>query len=73
MNLMFASDNVVWASWRFKAEEQPHSLRHTNEVGAAYVARGGGMRLYAYLYKLGEGAIYCDTVLYLYRSRTNSP
>jgi hypothetical protein len=32
MNLMFASDDVVWVSWRFIAEENLPSLRHTNEV-----------------------------------------
>ena len=31
-NLMFATDDVVWASWRFMAQEQIPSLRHKNEV-----------------------------------------
>jgi len=35
--LMFASDDVVWASWRFMAMEQIPSLRHTNVVIGAYV------------------------------------
>ena len=38
VNLMFASESVVWASFRYKAEEQAPSLRHTNEVFHAYVA-----------------------------------
>jgi len=36
MNLMFASDSVVWATWRYTAEEQDPSLRHTNEFVDAY-------------------------------------
>jgi len=35
VNLMFDSDRVVWASWRYTAAEQAPSLRHTNEVVAA--------------------------------------
>jgi hypothetical protein len=31
-NLIFANDDVVWASWRFIAKEKIPSLRHTNEV-----------------------------------------
>ena len=32
MNLRFASDGVVWASWGIIAEEKIPSLRHTKEV-----------------------------------------
>ena len=35
--LMFASDDVVWESWRYIAEEKVPNLRHTNEVIGAYV------------------------------------
>jgi len=73
MNLMLASDSVVWASLRYTTEEQSPSLRHTNEVVAAYEACGGRMHLYAYLDKLGERALYCDTVLYSSRRRTKHP
>ena len=34
LNLLFASDSVVLASWRYTAEEQVPSLGHTNEVVA---------------------------------------
>ena len=51
-NLMFASDDVVWASWRFMAEEQIPSLRHTNEVIGAYVTAGARLHLYSYLDRL---------------------
>jgi len=61
VNLLFASDSVVWASWRYIAEEQVPSLRHTNEVIVAYVAFGGRMHLYAHVNILGERALYCDT------------
>jgi len=60
-NLMFVSDDVVWASWRFMAEEQIPSLRHTNEVIGAYVTAGSRLHLYSYLDRLQERAQYCDT------------
>jgi len=65
ISLMFASDDVVWASWRFIAEMIP-SLRHTNEMIGAYVKAGGCLRLYPYLEQLLERAIYCDTDSVLY-------
>jgi len=46
-NLVFASDDVVWASWRFVAEEEIPSLRHTNEVIGAYVTAGARLHLYS--------------------------
>ena len=45
MNLLFASDNVVWASWRYNAEEQVPRLNHTNVVIAAFLACVGRMLL----------------------------
>ena len=48
---LFASDTVVWASWRYTAEEQVPSLRDTNEV---IVACGSRMQLYSYIDSLGE-------------------
>jgi len=61
VNLVFACDYVVWASWRFMAEEDIPSLRHTNEVIGAYVTAGSRLHLYSYLDRLQERAIYCDT------------
>jgi len=58
---MFASDDVVRASWHFMTEEQIPSLRHTNEVIAAYVTAGARLHLYSYVDRLKERAIYCDT------------
>ena len=55
---LFPSDSVVWASCRYIAEEQVPSLRHTNEVFAAFVACGGRMHLYAHLEKLVERTLY---------------
>jgi len=49
---LFASDDEVWASWRFMAEEQIPSLRHTNEVIGAYVTAGARIHLYSYLDRL---------------------
>ena len=60
-NLAFASDDVVWISWKHSAEESVPNLRHTNEVIGAYVTAGARMHLYRYLGRLGERAIYCDT------------
>ena len=59
-NLVFASHDVVWASWRFEAEEEIPSLRHTNEFIGAYVTAGARVPLYTYLDRLQERAIYCD-------------
>ena len=60
-SLVFASDDVVLASWRFVEVEDIPSLRHTNEVIGAYVTVGARLHLYKYLDKLQERAIYCDT------------
>jgi hypothetical protein len=69
MNLMFASDDVVWASWRFIAEEKIPSLRHTNEFLGTYVTSSARVNLYSYLDRLHEKALYCDTdsVFYIQR------
>ena len=72
VNLMFASNSVVWASWRYTAEQAP-SVRHTNEVVAAYVACGGRMHLYAYLDKLVERASHCDTDSVIFVQHTDEP
>ena len=60
-SLMFASDDVVWASWRFIAEEHIPYLRHTNEVRGAYATARARLHLYSFLKKLQQRAIYCDT------------
>ena len=46
VNLMFASDDVVWASWHLIAEEKIPNLRHTNEVIGAYITAGARLLLY---------------------------
>jgi len=48
-NLMFASDDVDWASCRFMAEEEIPSLRHTNKVIGAYMTAGTRLQFYTYL------------------------
>jgi len=40
MNIAFASDDVVWISWKYGAEEDVPSLRNTKEVIGAYVTAG---------------------------------
>ena len=55
-NLEFASDDVVWISWKHSAEDHVPNLCHTNEVLGAYVTAGARMHLYRYLDRLGERA-----------------
>ena len=52
MNLVFASDDVVWITWKYGPEEQVPSLRHTNEVIGAYVTASARIRLYRYFNRL---------------------
>jgi hypothetical protein len=66
---MFASDDVVWATWRFIAEEKIPSLRHTNEVLVAFVTSSARIHLYSYLDRLQEKALYCDTDSVFYIKR----
>jgi len=64
---VFASDDVVWLSWKHRSEGDVPSLRHTNEVIGAYVTAGARIHLYRYLDRLQERAIYCvpDSVIYI--------
>ena len=71
-NLMFASDDVVWASWRFN-EEMVSNLRHTNEVIGAYVTAAARLHLYSYLGRLRERAVYCDTDSVLFVQPRDEP
>jgi hypothetical protein len=61
INLGFANDEVVWASWKFTAEERAPNLRHTNEVIGAYVTAGARIHLYQHYDRLQEKALYSDT------------
>ena len=72
-NLAFASEDVVWISWKHSAEELVPNLRHTNEVIGAYVTAGARMHLYRYLDRLGERAIYCDTDSVIYIQSKDEP
>jgi len=54
MNLMFASEDVFWISWKYAAEEHVPSLRHTNEVIDAYVKAGARIQQYRYLDRMQE-------------------
>jgi len=73
MNLVFASYDVVWFSWKYGAEEQVPSLRHTNEGIGAYVTAGIRIHLYRYLDRLRENAIYCDTDSVIYIQPRDEP
>jgi len=72
-NLAFASDDVVWISWKHSAEESVPNLRHTNEVIGAYVTSGARIHLYRYIDRLGERAIYCDTYSVIYIQPRDEP
>jgi len=72
-NLAFASDDVVWMSWKHSTEELVPNLRHTNDVICAYVTAGARMHLYLYLDRLGERAIYCDVDSVIYIQPKDKP
>jgi len=72
-NLLFVSDEAVWMSWIYAADEKAPNLKHTNEVIAAYVTAGARMHLYKYLDRLGERALYCDTDSLLYIQSEGEP
>ena len=71
--LMFASDDVVWASWRYIAEEKVTNLRHTNVLIGAYVTAGARIHLYGYLDRLQKRTLYCDTDSVIYIQPTSEP
>jgi hypothetical protein len=71
-NLLFASDYVVWDSWRYTNENIPN-LRHTNEVIGAFVTAGARKNLYAFLDTLQEKSLYYDTDSVFYVQRDNEP
>ena len=51
-NLAFASDDVVWLSWKLSAEENVPYITHINEVIDAYVTAGKRIYLYSFLDRL---------------------
>ena len=72
-NLLFASDDVVWVSWRYRDEELADTLPHTNEGIGAYVTTGARLRLYSFLERVGTRALYCDTDSVIYVASTAEP
>ena len=72
-NLLFASDDVILVSWRYRHEELVDTLPHTNEVIGAYVTTGARLRLYSFLERLGTRALYCDTDSVIYVASTAEP
>ena len=73
VNLVFASDDVVWASCFFVAEKENPSLHHRNEVIGAYLTVGARLHLYSYLERLQKWAIYCDTDRVVYVQPRDEP
>ena len=72
-NLMFVSDDVVCASWRYIAEEKVPNLRRTNEFMEAYDTADVRIRLYGYLDRLEKRALYCNTDSMIYMQHTAEP
>jgi hypothetical protein len=60
-NSAYASDDLVWLSWKLSAEEHVPNLPHTNVVIGAYVTAGARIHLYRFLDLLQQKAIYDDT------------
>jgi hypothetical protein len=64
--LVFASDEVVCASWRYIADEKVPNVPLTKEVIGAYVTAGAKIHCNSYLAKLKQMALYCDTDSVIY-------
>jgi hypothetical protein len=73
LSLIFASECVVWTSWRFAEDEKIPNLRHTNGVIGAYVTAGARIYLYRNLDRLQDRAIYCDTGSVIYIQNESEP
>jgi hypothetical protein len=71
--LVFASNDVVFASWRYTTEEIVPNLRHTNEVICAYVTVGARIHLYKFLDRLHQRALYCDTDSVIFIQNDDQP
>ena len=71
--IIFASDDLVWTSWPYIADEKVPNLRHTNEVIGAYVTAGARIHLYKYVDRLQRRALYCDTDSVIYIQPTAEP
>jgi len=73
VNMLFASDEVVWIAWRYSDEEPAPSLRHTNEVIGAFVTAGARIHLYGFLDKLQQKVLYTDTDSVIYIQPADGP
>jgi hypothetical protein len=71
--LVFASDEVVCAFWRYIADENLPNHPHTNEVIGAYVTARARILLYSYLARLKQMALYCDTDSVIYIQPDDQP
>jgi hypothetical protein len=74
MNLIFASDQVLWISWRSEEDmEQVPNLRHSKDIVGFFVTAGGRMHLYRYFERLQDKALYCNTDSVIYIQPRNEP
>jgi hypothetical protein len=58
---VFASNEVVCASWKYTADENVPNIRHINEVIGVFVTAGARIHLYKYLDRLKQKTLYCGT------------
>jgi hypothetical protein len=72
-NMIFASDQLVWISWRFADNEHVLSLRHNNDVVFSFVTAGARIHLYSYLDRLQDKALYCDADSVIYIQPRDEP
>jgi hypothetical protein len=73
-SLLFAGDEVVWATWRYvEQEENLPAPRQTNEIIGAYLTTGARIKLYTYVDALKEREIYCDTDSVIYLEKCGQP
>ena len=59
-NSIIATEDIMYVSWSYKKESASNS-NHTNVANAAYTTAQAPLKLYDYLYKLGERVLYYDT------------
>ena len=60
INLIFTNNEVAWDSWKY-SENNVAAGKNVNVAVAAYVRAQAWLKLYEYLRKLGDSALYCDT------------
>jgi len=71
-NLIFPNDDVAWVSWKY-SEDNVVAGKKANVALSAYVTTQRRLKLYEYLSKLREPALYCDTDPVIFIQKHNDP